>query len=189
MTAPKKTPAKKPRAKRQGLVNRGSRGQQMGQPPLYHDGIPEAARKMCLLGATDQEMADIIGVSLSGFEEWKRTKPALIEALTRGKMMADANVASRLYERAMGYSHEAVKIFMPAGKEEPVYARYTEHHPPDTNAAKYWLNNRQKDRWKERQPEAPDAGAQVNFFIIGDPDSDPRWLERKRRAIEGETAE
>lgn len=33
------------------------------------------------------------------------------------------------------------------------------------------------------------GGTQVNFFIIGDPDSDPRWLERKRRAIEGETAE
>jgi len=41
-----------------------------------------------------------------------------------------------------GYTHEATKIFMPAGAEAPVYAPYTEHYPPDTHAASLWLRNR-----------------------------------------------
>jgi hypothetical protein len=34
-----------------------------------------------------------------------------------------------LYERANGYSYDAVKIFMPAGAKKPVYAPYVEHVP------------------------------------------------------------
>jgi hypothetical protein len=51
-------------------------------------------------------------------------------------------VAEKLYHRACGYSREAVKIFMPAGAEAPIYAPYTEHYPPDTTAALRWLQNR-----------------------------------------------
>jgi hypothetical protein len=50
-----------------------------------------------------------------------------------------------------GYSHPAVKIFMPAGASEPVYAPYTQHYPPDANAALRWLMNRQPERWRDRR--------------------------------------
>jgi hypothetical protein len=70
--------------------------------------------------------------------------------MNRGKIIADAEVADKLYHRACGYSHEAVKIFMPAGAESPVYAPYVEHYPPDTMAATRWLGNRQRKLWSER---------------------------------------
>jgi hypothetical protein len=73
------------------------------------------------------------------------------ESITRGKIEADARVAKALYHRACGYSHEAVKIFLPSGTSEPVYAPYTEHFPPDANAALRWLMNRQPDRWRDRR--------------------------------------
>ncbi len=60
-------------------------------------------------------------------------------------------MAESLYRRGMGYEHLATKIFMPAGAEEPVYAPYVEHYPPDTNAALGWLSRRQPALWKERQ--------------------------------------
>jgi len=68
-----------------------------------------------------------------------------------GKVMADADVAEAHFHRAKGYSHEAVKIFMPAGAAEPVYAPYTEHYPPDERAARFWLMNRQRHLWTERR--------------------------------------
>jgi hypothetical protein len=68
----------------------------------------------------------------------------------RGKLEADANVAERLYKRALGYEHEAVKIFMPQGADSPVYAPYTEHYPPDTQAASLWLRNRQPAKWRDK---------------------------------------
>ena len=52
---------------------------------------------------------------------------------------------------ACGYSHPAVKIFMPSGASEPVYVPYTQHYPPDTKAALRWLMNRQPALWRNRQ--------------------------------------
>ncbi len=96
-------------------------------------------------------MIDFFGIGSETFYGWKRTHPAFSEAIARGGIQADAEVAEKLKFRALGYSHEAVKIFMPAGADEPVYAPYTEHYPPDTQAASLWLRNRQKSRWRDKQ--------------------------------------
>ena len=122
----------------------------MARPTDYRPDYPEQAYKLCLLGATNDEIADFFGVATSTIHEWRSTHEAFSDAITRGKLEADANVASRLYERAMGYKHEAVKIFMPAGADAPVYAEYTEHFPPDTQAASLWLRNRQPAKWRDR---------------------------------------
>jgi hypothetical protein len=60
------------------------------------------------------------------------------------------HVANSRYQRAVGYNNpNAVKIFTPQGATKPVYAPYTEHHPPDIGAIKTWLFNRDPNRWKE----------------------------------------
>lgn len=140
-----------------------------GRPSDYCDEYVEQAYKLCLLGATDKEMADFFRVSESTLNLWKQEHEEFSESIRAGKVYADANVAERMYQRAMGYSHEAVKIFMPAGSSEPVYAPYTEHYPPDTPAASLWLRNRQSGKWRDRQeltgadgkdliPESADPG-------------------------------
>ena len=47
-----------------------------------------------------------------------------------------------LYSRAVGYNYKAVKIFMPAGRAQPVYAKYIEPVPPDVTAGIFWMKNR-----------------------------------------------
>ena len=44
-----------------------------------------------------------------------------------------------------------MKIFLPPGAGEPIYAPYTKHYPPDTKAALRWLMNRQPALWRDRQ--------------------------------------
>ena len=63
-------------------------------------------------------------------------------ALKVGKQEADERVSRSLYMRGVGYSYDAVKIFMPAGAKKPVYAPYVEHVPPDVTACIFWLKNR-----------------------------------------------
>ena len=98
-----------------------------------------------------------------------RKLPELREALTRGKLPADAEVAASHYQRALGYEHPAVKIFMPAGSTDadgnpkPVYAPYMEHIPGDVGAQKNWLNNRQRGRWQERQ--GVDMGGNIDVRL------------------------
>src|ERR1700683_2959505 len=75
--------------------------------------------------------------------------------------VADDRVVRGLYQRTVGYTYEAVKIFRPAGAKQPVYAPYREHVPPDTAAASLWLRNRRKDEWRGKQRHqnaGPDGG-------------------------------
>jgi hypothetical protein len=123
----------------------------VGRPTKYHEACPEIAYKLALLGATNDEMADFFGIDQTTLSAWMREKAEFSLSITRGKILADANVAERMYKRACGYSHDAVKIFMPAGAGEPVYAPYTEHYPPDTPAASLWLRNRQSGKWRDKQ--------------------------------------
>lgn len=123
----------------------------MTRASKYSSDIPEKAYKLCLLGATDVELADFFEVTEPCITNWKKEHPKFLDALTRGKTVADAHVADKFYQRACGYSHGAVKIFMPAGADAPVYAPYTEHYPPDTQAASLWLRNRQPKKWRDKQ--------------------------------------
>jgi hypothetical protein len=122
-----------------------------GRPTLYNEQTAELAYRLCMLGLTDKELGIALGVSETTINAWKQKHEEFSEALTRGKVIADADVAVSLYKRATGYSHEATKIFMPAGADAPVYAPYTEHYPPDTGAALHWLANRQPAKWRNKQ--------------------------------------
>lgn len=121
----------------------------MARPSSYKPEFAEQARKLCLLGATDAELADFFGVSEQTLNNWKTAHPAFLESLKMGKAQADADVADRLYQRAMGYSHLAEKILVVAGTVQR--EQYTEHYPPDTTAAIFWLKNRKKAAWRDKQ--------------------------------------
>lgn len=144
-----------------------------GRPTDYREEFAEQARKLCLLGATDVELADFFGTSEVTLNAWKKAHPEFLKSMNAGKDIADAEVADKLYHRARGYSHPAVKIFMPAGASEPVYAEYVEHYPPDTPAASLWLRNRQPKRWRDKQEiTGADGGAIVHEVAY-------RWADVK----------
>jgi hypothetical protein len=109
--------------------------------------MPELVYKLCLLGATNESIADILGVALSTFHLFKKI-PEFSDALNSGRDIADANVAVSLYQRACGYSHQDIHISNFQG--EITQTPIVKHYAPDTGAAKLWLKNRQPDKWRER---------------------------------------
>ena len=122
-----------------------------GRKSLFKEEYIEQALKLCLLGATDKDMADFFGVSTQTLNAWKKNQDFL-DALKKGKEIADANVASRLYNRAIGYSCPATKFAMFEGKITD-REQYIEHYPPDTTAAIFWLKNRRPDLWRDRKDQ------------------------------------
>lgn len=122
-----------------------------GRPPKYSEEFAEQARKLCLLGATDEEIASFFEVEVRTIYRWKLDHDQFCQALKAGKEAADERVERSLYQKAIGYRQEAVKIFMPAGKTDPVYAPYVEHMAPDTTAAIFWLKNRRSQEWRDKQ--------------------------------------
>jgi hypothetical protein len=143
-----------------------------GRPTKYRDEFVEQVYKLALLGLTDEEIAQFFEVDPTTLYSWDETHPEFSQSRARGKMPADGEVAAKLYHRANGYSHDAVKIFMPAGAAEPVYAPYTEHYPPDTQAATWWLKNRQPKRWKDKSEVTGADGGPV-LGLIAIPPKDP----------------
>ena len=129
----------------------------MGRPSLYKDEYPGWALKLTRLGATNEDLARAFDVHVDTIKEWRNVYPKFSAALKEGKDFSDANVADRLYSRAMGYEKPAVKHMVVCG--EVVTVEYTEHCPPDTTACIFWLKNRQSAKWRDKQSTRDDNNA------------------------------
>jgi hypothetical protein len=120
-----------------------------GRPSKYKPEFCEQAAKLCKLGATDRELAEFFGVAERTLNEWKSEHPEFLQSLKLAKEESDNRVEQSLYRRALGYSHDAVKILMT--KDGDVYREeYVEHYPPDTVACIFWLKNRRPDQWRDK---------------------------------------
>lgn len=119
-----------------------------GRPSKWKDEFVEQAKKLAVLGATDKEVADFFEVSEATINAWKLRYPEFLESLKVGKEHADSRVERSLFARAIGYRHDAVKIFNHQG--EIITEPYVEHFPPDTTACIFWLKNRKPGEWRDK---------------------------------------
>lgn len=121
----------------------------VGRPTAYRPEMVEQARKLSYLGATDREIADFFNVNEATLHRWKHEYPDFCESMKLGKEASDARVVQSLYRRAVGYSYDAEKVFQYQG--EIIRAETVEHVPPSDTAAIFWLKNRRRDEWRDRQ--------------------------------------
>lgn len=129
-----------------------------GRKSEYRIEYADQALKLCLLGATDKELSEFFSVSEQTLNKLKKDYPEFLESLKKGKNIADANVASRLYNRAIGYNCKATKFATSNGKITDS-KEFIEHYPPDTTAAIFWLKNRQPEKWRDKK----EVDANVNL--------------------------
>jgi len=157
----------------------------------YTPDFARIAGRLCRNGATDIEVADILGISLRTFCRWCLQHDAFNAAVRVGKEAADDRVERSLYQRAVGYDYTAEKIVTSPGGG-PVIMFYTVHVPADVRAALHWLAMRRPRPWA-RAPE-PDADL---AHIIGErrkqvaEESERQAVEQEGRfkaAVEAEVA-
>lgn len=130
-----------------------------GRPTAYRASFKKLAFRYALLGGTDQQIAEFLGVCEATLNNWKNQHPDFLESLKDGKQQADAVVAEQLFKRATGYSHPDVHIGLFEG--EAVVTKITKHYPPDVVAAIFWLKNRQPDTWRDVKRVHHDGGLEV----------------------------
>jgi len=121
----------------------------MGRPTKYKEEYNEQAYKLCLLGATDKELADSFGVSRSTINQWKIEFPDFSDALHKGKIVADAEVAHAFYKKAIGYTYTEKTIEYNKGGDIIKKKAVVKEVIPDAGAALSWLKNRQPKKWRD----------------------------------------
>lgn len=133
---------------------------------LYHD---DWAWSLAAMGATNEEIADAMGVSKRTIIRWSKEHESFGKALAEGKGVSDAKVIRSLYQMATGYEYtEEKKIveYDTDGSVKPVRVEKTKKHvPPSVAAQCFWLKNRQRDRWQDRPELVPEQAAEDDVQI------------------------
>lgn len=136
-----------------------------GRPTDFREKYIEEAYKLCLLGATDKEIADFFDVNPDTIYEWKKVYPEFSESIKKGKEVADCHLAHKLLNRAEGaewteetafkvkkieYGEDGRKV---SETEEVITVPIKKAAPPDTTALIFWLKNRKSSKWRDRQEQ------------------------------------
>lgn len=133
----------------------------MGRPPLYKSEFALQAFNYCLLGATDADLAIFFEVQESTVNNWKNKYPDFLESIKKGKDLADAEIARRLFDRAKGVTinvQQAFKVktitYNEEGKrcevESIEVVNLQQEQAPDTTAGIFWLKNRSRN-WRDKK--------------------------------------
>lgn len=151
-----------------------------GRPTAYKPEYAKQAKKLCGMGQTDMEMATFFEVDVRTIYRWQAAHPEFCQSLKAGKDLADERVERSLYQKAVGYEQEEVKIFMPSGAPAPVYAPFVAKIAPDTTAGIFWLKNRRPAAWREKVQQeisGPDGGPIKTEAAIRPPMTREEWLK------------
>ena len=95
-----------------------------GRPTKYQPEFAERAYGACLLGATNDGLAEIFNVSPATIDNWIATIPEFLGSIKAGREESDEKVAESLYNTAL------------AG---------------NTTAQIFWLKNRRPKEWRDKQ--------------------------------------
>lgn len=107
------------------------------------------ARNYYLLGATDAQVADLLGISVSTLAKYAEIHPEFAQAKKEGSMLANAKVAASMYQQALGYTVKKT-IIDKEGGEHVVDVEV----PPNVTAGIFWLKCRAG--WKDQPVEGGD---------------------------------
>lgn len=122
-----------------------------GRPTKYLTEYEEQARKLAETGATESEIAYILGIHVVTLWRWKAEHPEFCNALKCGKDVADDRVEASLYSRAVGYVAEDLDIRVIDGKV--VQTEIQKMFPPDPTSMIFWLKNRRRENWTDQRED------------------------------------
>lgn len=146
---------------------------QEGRPQKYNSEYhPDAAHEVMKLGATKKKLAQILDISEETLYDWIRNYAEFSESIQGGiDFYKSGSVEHALHKRAVGFNYTEKHyekpilppLIMAKGQRkdrilailkatiddmDPILVKeVTKYYPPDTAAIKFYLGNRDGERW------------------------------------------
>ncbi|RYJ44553.1 hypothetical protein [Flavobacterium beibuense] len=145
---------------------------------LYNPNFPDQAHKLCLLGATDKDLASFFGICKSTLANWKKQHTDFNQAVLRGKKAADMEVAASLYQATLDRiitTKQAIKckeVYYDENgkrveKERVEIVEVEKHIPADFRSQQFWLKNRNPQQWSDKYDDDDTDSAKSITLNLG----------------------
>jgi hypothetical protein len=135
----------------------------MGRPSHFDPELCEQAHNYCLLGATNDELAEFLHVSPRTIDRWIAERADFGDAVRSGRVAANARVARGLYGRAVGDDRTVERMTVVAGELKSITS--TIHYPANVQACIFWLRNRRRQTWRDT-PYAPPSSTVDDVALL-----------------------
>jgi hypothetical protein len=111
--------------------------------------FPDVVKAIAMQGVTDDELAFSFGLNPSIIKGWRHMYSDFDKAIEEGRTIADLQVIEALHKKAVGYTrqYDIAKV-VGRGDDASVHTiTLSEQIEPETNAIKFWLQNRAPKQW------------------------------------------
>ena len=106
-----------------------------------------------------EEVAKKLGISLRSLHNYKTRYPEFLEAVSKSRDIADAEVEAALFKRAIGYKYTEITKERIIDKSQTeadngellVTKEVIKSVAPDVTAQIFWLKNRRAKEWRDKQ--------------------------------------
>lgn len=152
-----------------------------GRPSLYERLIQphiDDIRKAVEAGATVEEIAKSLGISVSTLHKYKAEKKEFSDAFARGREKVIFDIKAALLKKALGFEYKEQKKVGRKDKDGEsvvLIENYTRYSPPSETAAAMLLRNYDKDwldkdnistKLKQQEMDLKKAIAESNNFDL-----------------------
>lgn len=152
----------------------------IGRPSAYRPEFADQAYRLMMMGFTRERLAEFFQVATSTLYDWQSKHVEFREALYRGGLYADSEVALSLFDRAVGSVTPDTHVAVIDG--QVVMTPVDKHYPPDVGAARMWLKNRQPEMWKDKV----EVEERVEVALVNKEELDQLYREALAKAAETE---
>jgi len=163
------------RQKREQELDEAARLSGIATQGRYQAGFDKLAFGYALLGATDDEIAQLLEVSPASVSRWMVEHPSFRKAVKKARVDDSVRLVKNLHRAGNGYSHRETKVFNVGGELKSIDV--TKHYPPNVAAIQEILRNRQSDKWRDTKQVEHSGTVSLAALVEGLHRPEPKTIE------------